>query len=68
MSLYLIKNYFYIFCIDKNQKSLDTNSTKLGLVQRSPDELALHQLRRNLFKLGKNQDQALKGMFIYKYV
>ncbi|KAL5237021.1 hypothetical protein ACI65C_004431 [Semiaphis heraclei] len=46
---------------DKTQKSLDTNSIKTGISARSPDELAIHQLRRNLFKLGKNQDQALKG-------
>lgn len=46
---------------------MDTNSIKSGLSARSPDELALHQLRRNLFKLGKNQDQALKGLFCSFY-
>lgn len=55
---------FYFF-IDKTQKNLDTNSIKSGLSARSPDELAVHQLRRNLFKLGKNQDQALKGRLLY---
>jgi len=45
-------------------KSLDSISSKSVLTPRSPDELALHQQRRNLFKLGKNQDQALKGMVI----
>lgn len=35
------------------------------MIARSPDELAIHQLRRNLFKLGKNQDQALKGLLYF---
>lgn len=43
---------------------MDTNNIKSGLATRSPDELGVHQLRRNLFKLGKNQDQALKGILI----
>lgn len=43
---------------------MESNSVKFGLSTKSTDELALHQLRRNLFKLGKNQDQALKGQFI----
>lgn len=52
-----------VFDVDKPQKSLETSIPKTGLLAtKSPDELALHQLRRNLFKLGKNQDQALKGI------
>jgi len=61
----------FIFTVkDKTQKSLDTNSIKTGMIARSPDELAIHQLKRNLFKLGKNQDQALKGLlyFIYQFI
>lgn len=51
------------FYVDKPQKITETSIPKTGLLAtKSPDELALHQLRRNLFKLGKNQDQALKGM------
>ncbi|VVC44119.1 Hypothetical protein CINCED_3A013231 [Cinara cedri] len=46
---------------DKIPRSLDTNNIKSGSATRNPDELGVHQLRRNLFKLGKNQDQALKG-------
>lgn len=56
-----INLFFFFFYIDKIPRSLDTNSIKSGLATRSPDELGVHQLRRNLFKLGKNQDQALKG-------
>jgi len=54
-------NELYFVCVDKVPRSLDTSNIKSGLSARSPDELAVHQLRKNLFKLGKNQDQALKG-------
>lgn len=60
--LIFYKNIYFYFYIDKTLKSFDTISSKSVLTPRSPDELALHQQRRNLFKLGKNQDQALKGM------
>lgn len=59
---YNFNSIFSFNDIDKTPKSLDTTSIKSGLSTRSPDELAVHQLRRNLFKLGKNQDQALKGL------